>query len=482
MFWNLEDTAPDLPALIDDVSGKTFSYRDIKNECDKIIPGIKFGSKKLNFSFCDNSVESIIVYLAAIRSGNAVFLVNARMDSGLKQGLINIYKPDIIFSADDIPGSLNNSFSGTKGYNGIEIDEKYSFHLSKDHLNSTPPHPDLAVLLSTSGTTGSPKLVKLSYENIQANAESIVQYLGITENEKPITSLPMSYSFGLSVINSHLLKGAQILCSNKSMVMREFWNTFNQHKCTSFSGVPYNYQMLQRLKFDKMDIPSLKTMAQAGGRLSEEFIKYFYDATVKKGIRFFVMYGQTEATARISYVPYENLGEKIGSIGIPIPGGDIKIFSDGNEITTPSIQGELVYYGKNVMMGYAESRDDLANDDELHGILHTGDLAYKDAGGFCYITGRLKRFIKLFGLRVNLDEVEKMVENQFGAATACYGGDDSLKVLVQSHDADILENVKRRVIDTYKIHHSVVFVNCTDAIPVTSSGKKDYTLIQKTGN
>jgi acyl-CoA synthetase (AMP-forming)/AMP-acid ligase II len=481
MFWNLENTAPDLPAVIDDVSGRTFSYSEIKSKCVKINPFINFGSKKLIFSFCDNSVESIIIYLSALRSGNAVFLVNTKMDSGLKQSLINIYKPEIIFSVDDITEFLNDSFIRAHGYDKVEIDEKYSIHLSKNHLDSTPPHPDLAVLLSTSGTTGSPKLVKLTFGNIQSNAEAISQYLDITGDETPITSLPMHYSFGLSVINSHLLKGAKIVCTNKSMVMREFWNTFNRYNCTSFSGVPYNYQMLQRLKFDKMDLPSLKTMTQAGGRLSEEFIKYFYEITVKKGIRFFVMYGQTEATARISYVPYEKLGDKIGSIGVPIPNGRIKIFSDENEITSPSVQGELVYYGKNVMMGYAERKDDLSKDDELHGILHTGDLAYKDDEGFYYITGRLKRFIKLFGLRVNLDEIEKLIENQFGAATACYGGDDSLKILIQSHDSGILEHVKRKVTDTYKIHHSVLFLNCIDAIPVTASGKKDYTLIQKMG-
>jgi acyl-CoA synthetase (AMP-forming)/AMP-acid ligase II len=478
MFWELENIAPSLPALVNDISGDTFSYQDIKNDCDKITGQIKFSSKKLILSFCDNSIESIIIYLAALRSGNAVFLVNSKMDNGLKQTLINAYKPEIIFSSDDIAEFLNSSFSGTNGYYKVEINDKYSFHLSKNHLESIPPHPDIAVLLSTSGTTGSPKLVKLTYENIQANAESIAQYLVITENEIPITSLPMNYSFGLSVINSHLLKGAKIICSNKSMIMREFWNTFNLYKCTSFSGVPYNYQMLQRLKFDKMDVPTLKTMTQAGGRLSEEFIKYFYDLTVTKGIRFFVMYGQTEATARISYVPYEKLGEKIGSIGIPIPNGEIKIFSDEKEIETPSTDGELVYYGKNVMMGYAEQRADLSKADELKGVLRTGDIAYKDADGFCYIVGRLKRFIKLFGLRVNLDEVEKMIENLFGTPTACFGSDDALKVLVQSHENAILDNVKRSIIDKYKIHHSVLFVNLTDTIPVTPSGKKNYTLIQ----
>ncbi len=472
MFWDLENIDLNSIALIDDESGKNYSYDELKKECDIIVNKIHFNSKKLIFSFCDNSVNSIIFYLSALRSGNAVFLANSKMDNELKKSLIPIYKPEIIFSVDEISEIISD-------YDKVLINDKFSFYISKNFSVNHSLHQDLAVLLSTSGTTGSPKLVKLTYSNIQANAESIAEYLGISENEKPITSLPMSYSFGLSVINSHLLKGAKILCSNKSMVMREFWNTFNQHRCTSFSGVPYNYQMLQRLKFDKMELPTLKTMTQAGGRLSEEFIKYFYEVAVKKGIKFFVMYGQTEATARISFVPFENLGSKIGSIGIPIPNGDIKIFSDHKEITTPNEQGELVYSGKNVMMGYAESRNDLYTGDELNGILHTGDLAYKDEDGFCYITGRLKRFVKLFGLRVNLDEVEKMLENEFTCIAACYGSDDSLKVLLQTHSDNIAETVKKKIIDIYKIHHSVINVKCVDSIPVTSSGKKDYKLIQE---
>ncbi len=472
MFWNFENIDLNSTALIDDSTGEEISYNRLLSLCDKISEKIKHDSKKLIFSYCDNSVDSVIFYLAALRSGNAVFLANSRMDSELKKNLIDLYKPEIIFSAGDLSDFLPE-------YDKEVAADKFPFYLKKNIDDKIPIHQDLAVLLSTSGTTGSPKLVKLSYRNIQANAESIAEYLNIKSNDKPITSLPINYSFGLSVIDSHLLKGANILCSNKSMVMREFWNTFNQYKCTSFSGVPYNYQMLQRLKFDKMNLPSLKTMTQAGGRLSEEFTKYFYDAAVSKGIKFFVMYGQTEATARISYVPFERLAEKIGSIGIPIPNGEIKIFSDGEEIVTPTVQGELVYYGKNVMMGYAENRDDLAAGDMMNGVLPTGDLAYKDSEGFCYITGRMKRFIKLFGLRVNLDEVEKMLENHFNCAAACYGGDDSLKVILQTHGINVSEIAKKTIIDTYKLHHSVVSVKCVDSIPVTSSGKKDYKMIQE---
>ncbi|MHB1688636.1 MAG: AMP-binding protein [Ignavibacteriaceae bacterium] len=480
MFWEFKNIDPTSAALIDDSPDKILTYGKLKDQSDSVAELIKDDEKKLVFLFCDNSIESVVTYFAVLRSGNAVFLANSRMDNKLKGILISIYKPEIIFSIEEISDLPLD-------YNHQILDNKFYFYTIKKKqpaIRRAPLNKDLAVLLSTSGTTGSPKLVKLSYKNIQSNAESIAEYLEITENEKPVTSLPMSYSFGLSVINSHILKGASIVCTNKSMVMRDFWNTFNENGCTSFSGVPYNYQMLQRLKFEKLELPTLKTMTQAGGRLSEEFIKYFYDAASAKGIKFFVMYGQTEATARISYVPFEKLGDKIGSIGIPIPNGEIKIFSDNEEaarqIGGQRTEGELVYFGQNVMMGYAEKREDLSKDDELNGELHTGDLAYKDEDGFCYITGRLKRFIKLFGLRVNLDEIEKMVENEFALPAACYGTDDSLKILLQTTDNNFSDSVKKKVIDIYKLHHSVVFVKCAGSIPVTPSGKKDYKLIQET--
>ncbi|MHB9010750.1 MAG: AMP-binding protein [Ignavibacteriaceae bacterium] len=473
MFWELQNIDQSKTALINDLPKLNLTYGEINNRCSKIVELIKDVEKRLVFLFCDNLADSIIIYFAALQSGNAVFLANSKMDDKLKNSLVSIYSPEFIFSIGKI-SSLHLE------YEYQNLDNNFSFYKIKNKEKLSLINKDLAVLLSTSGTTGSPKLVRLSYKNLQANAESIAGYLDISEMEIPITSLPMSYSFGLSVINSHILKGASIFCTNKSMIMRDFWNVFNENKCTSFSGVPYNYQMLQRLKFEKLELPTLRTMTQAGGRLSEEFIKYFYDTALLKEIKFFVMYGQTEATARISYVPFEKLGEKIGSIGIPIPNGEIKIFSGDVEVSGPGFEGELVYIGHNVMMGYAEDRNDLSKDDELCGILHTGDLAYKDEDGYCYITGRLKRFIKLFGLRVNLDEIEKMIENEFSIPTACYGTDESLKILLQTDEDSLSETVKKKVIEFYRLHHSVVFVKCVNLIPVTPAGKKDYRLIQET--
>jgi acyl-CoA synthetase (AMP-forming)/AMP-acid ligase II len=220
-------------------------------------------------------------------------------------------------------------------------------------------------------------------------------------------------------------------------------------------------------------------MTQAGGKLSEEFIRYFNSYAHKNKVDFYVMYGQTEATARISYVPAEKLKDKIGSIGIPIPGGTIKIVNDGLEVTSPNVTGEIVYEGNNVMLGYAENRADLNKGDELNSVLFTGDLGYKDADGYFYVTGRTKRFIKIFGLRINLDEIQKMIENHFGISAACTGKDDLLSVLIQSEDPLTEVNVKNEILKVYKLNFKTVVVKLTNIIPTNSSGKYDYKKINE---
>lgn len=337
---------------------------------------------------------------------------------------------------------------------------------------------ETAVLLSTSGTTGSPKLIRLSYSNLQANAEAIAQYLGITNAETPVTGLPLSYSYGLSVVNSHLSAGASMLCTNASLMTKEFWEQFKESRCSSFAGVPFSYAMLERLRFDQMTLPSLRTITQAGGRLAPEKIQLFADIAKRKDFRFFVMYGQTEATARIAYVPSERLLDKVGSIGIPIPFGHLELQQNGRTITEPYQEGELVYTGPNVMLGYAESRGSLAHGDEQRGILYTGDLGHRDADGYFYVTGRLKRFVKVFGLRLNLDEVEKMLESALERPVACVGTDDVLHVIIESSSDHDAQEALKRVVSLYKLHHSAVIVRRRDTLPVTSSGKKDYNALR----
>lgn len=468
-FWSNLKLFADNVALIDTANKQTLTYKRLDDESDFISEKIKLSHKGLAFLFTTNNLESVVLYIALLKSGSAVLLLDEKLNEEIRNSLINNYKPDFIISVSPkAPAGYSDYF------------DYHSLHLfEREERQSREIFPDLAVLLSTSGTTGSPKLVKLSYKNIQSNADSIVEYLNIDENERPITTLPFNYSFGLSIINSHLLKGSAIILTEKTVFFRDFWNLFNEYKCTSFAGVPYTYTMLKRIGFEKIDLPSLRYFTQAGGKLSEEFIRFFNDYAAKSNKKFFVMYGQTEATARITYVPYDKLSGKIGSIGISIPGGKLNIMNDGVEVSRPKEVGEIVYKGDNVMLGYAETLSDLSKGDELNGVLFTGDLGYKDEDGFFYVTGRMKRFIKIFGLRINLDEVQKMIENHFKISVACTGKDDLLQILVHSDDHLTEIKVKEEVMKMYQLNFKSLIVKSANQIPTNTNGKYDYNKIKE---
>ncbi len=472
MFWHIENVDKADKGLYDGTGRRFFPYGELLTYISAIEKLMPSDRKLLIALLCDNSTAGIASYLAALRTGHAVLLINANTDTSLKSLIFDMYSPEIIIFTSGKPEI-------PEGYKTVSPSVSGLTAAFAQQPSGGSIYPDTALLLSTSGTTGSPKLVRLSYENIQANAVSIAEYLGITPDENSITSLPVSYSFGLSVVNSHLLAGASLVCTNTSVVTKDFWALFNELGSTSFAGVPFSYFMLERLRFEQMNTPTLQTMTQAGGRLAPEKVQIFSRMAQRKNFRFFIMYGQTEATARISYLPFERNQEKSGSVGIAIPGGEIIIVRDGEEINEPGAEGEIVYKGANVMLGYAETRADLTKGDELRGRLNTGDIGYKDADGYLYLTGRLKRFIKIFGLRLNLDEVERMLESVFSLPVACTGNDENLHLLAEtSKDTDISE-IKKQISDIYQLHHSAVHVHRTSSLPVTASGKKDYCAIEK---
>ncbi len=442
-----------------DRRGQHVTYRQLADDADKFADAVGRDSRRLVFIMCANNVESLAGYLGALRSGNTALLLAADTDRALMDNLVKLYRPDYIWS-----GSATDKKSGfvygDYGLQNLTVERKAAINRS------------LALLLSTSGSTGSPKMVRLTGMNLEANASSIAEYLLLNETERPITCLPMHYSFGLSVINSHLKAGAALVLTNDAIVTRPFWDCFKTHEATSLSGVPYTYEMLRRLKFFDMSLPSLRTMTQAGGKLASKLVLEFADFARRQGVDFYVMYGQTEATARISYLPVEDNVAKCDSIGVAIPGGELYLVDRFNRpINHPGVDGELVYRGPNVMMGYAEDEKDLARDDELDGVLSTGDIARFDEDRYFYITGRIKRFVKIFGNRVNLDEIEQYLKAE-GFNCVCGGADDLLAVA--STERGSAESIKKAVLTRYGFHHSVVRVAEVDEIPKNSSGKIQY--------
>ncbi|MGE7944150.1 AMP-binding protein [Lysinibacillus xylanilyticus] len=417
------------------------------------IPKVDFisGQKELVLLLCKNTIDILATYISAMNSEHAVMLLASDINCELLANIVDTYQPKWIV--------------GLNSYQGYEI---YQNKLVRTKEVATNIHPELAMLLSTSGTTGSQKFVRLSYKNIRSNAESINEYLEIEENERAIMNLPLSYSYGMSIVNSHLLAGASVLLTDASVMEKSFWEFVKEHKATSIAGVPFTYQMLQRIGFTKIELPHLKTMTQAGGRLNEKLVKHFAEYAKEQKKRFYVMYGQTEASPRMSYIPHEKTIEKSETIGIAIPGGELLIDKE---------TGELIYKGFNVMMGYAESLADLAKEDELKGVLYTGDTANIDESGYFTITGRMKRFIKLFGLRINLDDVEKKLEQEYHITLACTGNDDKLIVAVEQ--ADFVEQIKEAIERLYKLHKTAYKVKVMDEIPRFASGKIDYTKLKE---
>lgn len=443
--------------------GSSHSIENLLNLGDNLFANIP--SRSLALLFCQNQYESVFFYVNAIQRGIVPILVDSSVDITLLFKIIHEYQPEFVFTQI----SNREYFS-----NFSEICQFKNFRLWKNNkVREFNLHPNLCLLLSTSGTTGSPKLVRLSYENLISNATSIVKYLQLNSTEIAITSLPMNYSFGLSVINSHLSAGGSILLTNETITQRKFWELFKKYKINSFSGVPYTFDILNKFRLLNQDLPNLKTITQAGGKLSDEMIRKFAQLSLKNNWDFFVMYGQTEATARLSYLEPQFVIDKLGSIGKPISGGSFYIIDkNGIKINQPRISGELVYTGANVMLGYAENAMDMIKSNENNGILHTGDIAYFDEDGFYFITGRIKRFIKIFGNRVNLDEIEYLLCNREIEAV-CTGRDNYLQVcILKVGDKD---STIEFLTKTLGIHISIINVKVIDAIPKNSAGKTIYT-------
>lgn len=417
----------------------------------------------LVFCLCENNIESLTGYISSIENGNVVLLLDAHLDPQALSYLYNTYRPQYVWGPKEVLSE-----------EAKDIYSLYSYRLYKTAYYHEEKLPEnLRVLLTTSGSTGSPKLVRLSEKNLISNATSIIKYLHLNKKERPITSLPMYYSFGLSVINSHLLCGATLLLTNASYIQREFWNFATQHGFTSFSGIPYTFEILKKLKFWTMKCPTLKTLTQAGGKLNNELLQYFIENGKEHGVTFYLMYGQTEATARMSYLPPEYALSKLGSIGKGIPNGKFCLKDEeGQVITKPEVIGELVYTGDNVSLGYAEKREDLYKADDNHGTLYTGDLAYRDADGFYFIAGRKKRFLKLFGNRISLDYIETLLKPLL-TECVCVGNDLKLFVYTTDKDVDTKEIIDFLVKRT-KILRTSFVVRYIDSIPRTDTGKILY--------
>ena len=462
MFYTIPSEIEKNTFLIDS-EGNHITYKDFLEIQEIFQKGID--TRVVVLVLCESTPGSVMGVMSFLMNGQIPLLLESNIEMEFVRELVSRYQIEYVFVSKE---------SHTNFIDLEEVKELRDFVLLKTgELRGENPHNDLALLLSTSGSTGSPKLVRLSYQNIASNGRSIIQYLKLHENDRAITTLPLSYSFGFSILNSHFLVGASIVLTKNSVMEREFWSLFERFSPTSLSGVPFTFEMLKRIGFFAKKPPTnLHMVTQAGGKMSDGLVSEINSFSKSNNIAFFVMYGQTEATARISYLDPRHTSEKIGSIGKAIPGGKLQVIQIGSndELESDTI-GELVYSGPNVMLGYAKNRLDLGNGDELLGRLLTGDLAKVDQDGFYYIVGRMKRILKVYGRRVNLDEVEVLLKKQFGTV-ACQGLDDRL-VIFTSGDNQMIE-IKKYASIKFKLNHLGIRVIKVAEFPRLSNGKIDY--------
>lgn len=392
----------------------------------------------------NSSLNFIVYYLALLRTHHVVLLIDPSLSDTEKHALYDHYQVNFIIIEQTI-----QPFS--------KINHKLAAELS--------------VLLSTSGSTGSPKLVKLSKANIAANCASICEFLPIKSSDVTMTFLPLSYSFGLSILHSHLACGASIVIQNESPMSAGFWQQFQKFKVNSFYGVPFSFQLLVRLGLEKLPLQQIRYMAQAGGKLLEKQWQALANFTEATDVEFYTMYGQTEATARIAYLPAEFFSTNTGVIGQAIPNTKLSLI-DGSEheITACNTLGELCVVGDNVFGGYATSVAEL-NTFTQNLPLKTGDIAQRLENGFYQIVGRSKRICKLTGKRINLDEVQAWISTELASEIICTGSENAFNVYVTERtDVD----VKKMLADKLKCHSRLISVIYLQTIPRLSNGKVDY--------
>jgi acyl-CoA synthetase (AMP-forming)/AMP-acid ligase II len=428
-------------AIIEAATGTALSHEELADRVSRRTPWARRFSGGMAFLGMQPSIDCVVDLLALIDAAVTTALVDPSLERDVVHSWVEAYRPELVIGLGDLDRA-------------VDVDEA-----------AVIDNHD-AILLATSGSTGSPKFVRLSLDNLLSNARQIASALAIEPDHRGFAHLPLFYSYGLSILTSHLIRGASVVITGSSAIRPEFWSELQQFRATSLPGVPYHFEMYRRMKLVDRDLPHLRDVTQAGGRLNPERIREFHDGLAARGIALWVMYGQTEATARISVLPADELSGNVGSVGYALPGGRVDIAEpDG------AGSGEVIYSGPNVMLGYAESRSDVGVGDVIGGCLATGDLGRIDDQGRLWITGRTKRIAKVFGTRVNLDDVERRLAG-LGHTLAAVSTESGIDVYYES-DVEVAHLAKECERLLAFPARTVRAVRVT-ALPTTPAGKISY--------
>lgn len=459
------DKRPQEVVAAKDSSGNILKYGDIVHHSDEI--SVKIPKRSLLFLLTKNNVGGIAWSIGSINSGNVPLILNAHIEKELFQNLYELYRPSYICVPSEMAGEFSYDI----------VMERYGYSLYYTGEKPCLLNENLSHLLPTSGSTGSPKLIRHKYENIEAAALNISTFFELTENDRPLLVLPLYYTMGLSVVFSHLYVGATILITNLNMTDRAFWTFLKEDCATSFTGVPYSFEILNFMRFFQMDLPNLTLLTQGGGKMSLQLNLKFAEYCRDNEKKWIATYGQSEGTARMAYLPSEWAISKAGSIGKAIPNAELSLINaEGEVIESANVEGEMCYRGKNVTMGYAQNCEDLLLGDERKGFLRTGDIAYRDEDGCYYIVGRMGRFLKLFGMRIGLDECEQIIKSKLPIECACVGTDDKMTIYLTN--VQYASAVKDELVEKTKLIASAFEIKIIDALPKNEAGKILYSKLK----
>ena len=460
MFLNIDQQDKLSVALVDN-EGNRLTYGELVERMEEF--GNKVEPRTIIFILCKNTVGAMIGYLSFIEKEAIPLNLSSKIDDNLLNALIDTYSPQYLWVPDE--DAKKFSFEMTAN--------AYGYSLLKTGNEIYPVNDKLQFLMTTSGSTGSPKLVRYKKGNLEANAKNVAIAFGWSKKERPVCDLGMQYTMGLNVINTHLYVGATVLLTTYNIMSGDFWNYIKTERATNFTGVPFSYDLLFRLHFDQMDLPDLTTLSEGGGKLTDARFVQLAEYAQRTGKRFVASFGTTETSARMACLPAELAVQKIGSIGRAIPEGMLFLIdSNGAVLTDPVAEGEMCYKGPNVTMGYAICKEDLLKDDEFKGEYHTGDLARRDEDGCYFVTGRMSRFLKLLSYRVSLDQSERLIQQEFGIECACSGTDQRMNVYItdESKKIDVLEFLTQKT----NLYKSLFRVFVVDEILRNDSGKVRY--------
>lgn len=444
---------------ITDGKGKEISYRELGEKAEKIAGHIE--ERSLVFLLCDHQMETLELLYMTLYLNRVPLLLSADIDDELLDKLISLYQPQYIYCSKE-----HKKVDTYTPCQGLDLD---SHTLLKTDYKKCDIHPDVSLLLSTSGTTGSAKLVKLSYENLYDNSEYAVRHLSMESGQRGLSPLPINFTCGFAFCLWHWHCGATLYVSNEMLISKAYRELFLHAKINNFAATPYVNSMLKKICFwDEQTMKYLNYAMFGGGQMTEQ--DQMELARLMKD-KFWIAYGQTECTGIIAGMNFSVNDIKLRTVG--------KAF-DNMKLTIDGDTGELIIKSKSICMGYAGCREHLANGDENQGIMRTGDIAHIDKDGCIYLHGRLTRYVKILDKRVSLEDLEQYLYNQYtGVEFACIGRDNHIVIGYTGAERDRDSTIKMLLDRSMKIPKKWITCCWMAEIPRYDTGKVNYNKMEE---